>query len=502
MKVLLINPPRDNEIRCPTPEVLENNRGSNPPLGLLYIAGVMENTGHEVEVIDCQVENLSYPEIEERIKNAQFDLLGVTVMTFSLIDSTNVSEIAKKFHPTKPIVWGGPHLHIYPKESAKLACVDYVITGEGEVSISHLVEFMADEREWQDVHGVGRFTQDGEYLYNGGSPIIENLDELPFVARHLTPYKRYSSILAKGDVVTTIFTSRGCPYKCAFCDRPQLRPNFRARSAENVVAELEHCLGMGINEFIIYDDTFTVSKQRVHEICDLIIEKKLKIYWDCRTSVNAMDEALLSKMAKAGCVGIHYGVEAGTEKIQKVIRKNLKLDKVQKIFSLTQKVGIKTMAYFIIGNPQETLEDIEQGFRFLRTVNPDFVHLTALLPFPATEIYLTGLSDGIIKYDYWKEFAENPDPDFVTPHWPEKFSRDEIDALIMKGYRSFYLSPAYIMRRLKQIRSISELKRNIRFGLGLLFSKIKKVSFSESKYFNFRNVRSQNLIITTDATES
>ncbi len=500
MKVLLINPPRDNEIRCPTPEVLENNRGSNPPLGLLYIASVLENAGHQVRVIDCQVDELDYTEIEAQLREARYDLLGVTVMTFSLIDATKVSELAKQYHPDQPIVWGGPHLHIFPEESARLSCVDYVVTGEGELSISELAEMLEGKRSWKDVTGVGQ-VKESEYLYNGASESIEDLDELPFVARHLTPYRKYSSILAMGDVVTTIFTSRGCPYKCSFCDRPQLRPNFRARSALNVVDELELCVSMGINEFIIYDDTFTVSKARVHEICDEIIKRKLKIYWDCRTNVNAMDEALLANMAKAGCVGIHYGVEAGTEKIQKVIRKNLKLDKVKTVFELTRKVGIKTMAYFIIGNPSETIEDVEEGFRFLRKVNPDFVHLTALLPFPATEVYLTGLRDGVIKYDYWKEFAGNPDPDFVTPHWPENFSRDELDALIMKGYRSFYLSPGYILRRLKQIRSFSELKRNIRFGVGLLFSRIRKVNFAETKYFNFRNVRSQHLIVSSKITE-
>lgn len=502
MKVLLVNPPRDNEIRCPTPEVLESNRGSNPPLGLLYIAAVLERMGHSVEVIDCQVELLTYADLESRIARSEYQLLGVTVMTFSLIDSVEVSNISKKLNPDIPIVWGGPHLHIFPEESLKLGCVDYVVTGEGEVSIQHLVNYLLDEKDWSDVLGVGRLSEQGAYICNGSSPAIEDLDTLPFVARHLTPYKRYSSILAKGQVVTTLFTSRGCPYKCAFCDRPQLRPNFRARSAINVVDEMELCVNMGINEFIIYDDTFTVSKKRVHDICDEIINRRLEVFWDCRTSVNAMDEELLLKMTKAGCVGVHYGVEAGTEKIQKVIRKNLKLDKVKKIFTLTKKAGIKTMAYFIIGNPQETKEDIDEGIKFLKKVNPDFVHLTALLPFPATEIYITGLNSGVIKYDYWKEFAENPRKDFVTPHWPEYFSREEIDALILKGYRDFYLSPMYILRRLSQIRSLTELHKNIRFGIGLLLSKMRRVHFAESKYFDFRNRRDQGLLIATDAMKA
>ncbi len=488
MKVLLINPPKHQELHGSTPAVLESNRGSNPPLGILFIAAVLEKAGHDVKVIDTQVEEYSYEEIEQIIKDADYDLLGLTVMTFTLIDSLDVSRIAKKHHPEKPIVWGGPHVHIFYEESAKFSEVDFVITGEGEISIMQLVEHLQDERPWKDVIGVGRF-QEGKYQFNGTAPTITELDELPFPARHLVPYKKYNSILTKGDTVTTLFTSRGCPYKCTFCDRPALRPNFRARSAISVADELEECVKMGIDEFIIYDDTFTVSKQRVHEICDEIINRNLNIHWDCRTNINAMDEALLNHMAEAGCVGIHFGVEAGTEKIQKVIRKNLRLDKVAEIFMLTRKAGIKVMAYFIIGNPTETKEDVEEGFRFLQKLRADFVHITTLMPFPATEIYNEGLRKGIIKYDYWKEFAKNPDPNFIAPHWPEIFSEQELMDLTVEGYKRFYLRPAYIWQRVLQIRSFLEFKKNFRIGLGMLFMKAKGKSAEKHSFFDFGAVR-------------
>ncbi|MFK7894632.1 MAG: radical SAM protein [Myxococcota bacterium] len=486
MNVLLINPPRHNEIGGSTPAVLEKNRGFNPPLGVLFIAAILERLDHNVRVIDCQVEEYTYEEVEAEIEKAEYDLLGLTVMTFSLIDSKMVTALAKKHHPTKPIVWGGPHLHIYAIETAKFPDVDFVCTGEGEAAIEQLTQFLAGELPWEDVRGIGRVL-DGKYEFNGPGEAVQDLDSLPFVARHLTPYHKYGSILAKGRTVTTLFTSRGCPYKCAFCDRPQLRPNFRARSAESVVEEIETCYEMGIDEFIIYDDTFTVDKKRVHAICDEIIDRGLKIYWDCRTSVNAMDEPLIEHMAQAGCVGIHYGVEAGTEKIQKAINKNLRLDRVGEIFRLTRKHGIKTMAYFILGNPTETREDIEEGFRFLKQIDPDFVHLTSLTPFPATEIYLKGLSDGTIKTDYWRELAVNPRADFETPHWPENFTREELNALIVRGYRSFYLRPRYVFRRIKQIRSMHEFAKNVRFGIGLLLMKMRRTSSEEEDLFEFES---------------
>jgi radical SAM superfamily enzyme YgiQ (UPF0313 family) len=486
MRVVLLNPPRHHEISCPTPDVLEKNRGHNPPLGVLFIAAILEELGHDVQVIDTQVEEYSHEQVDRILADAEYDLLGLTVMTFSLIDSIEVSRSAKRHHPDRPIVWGGPHTHIFGLESAQLPEVDYVVTGEGELSIEHLVAYLENRESWDEVKGVGRW-EDGRYLYNGAPELIADLDRLPFVARHLTPYRKYGSILAKGSVVTTMFTSRGCPYKCSFCDRPQLRPNFRSRSSTNVVDEMEHCVSMGINEFILYDDTFSVDKKRVHRICDEILERGLKIFWDCRTNINSMDKDLLKHMAAAGCVGIHYGVEAGTPKIQKAIRKNLSLDRVAGIFRLTNEAGIKSMAYFIIGNPTETRDDIEEGFRFLKSIDADFVHITALLPFPATQIYLDGQASGVIKYDYWREFAKDPDPAFVTPHWPEIFSKEELDDLIVKGYRAYYLRPRYVLHRLRQIRSLGELLRNVKFGLGVLMMTMGKGRLDERRFFDFRD---------------
>jgi len=146
MKILLINPPRHNEIGGSTPAVLEKNRGFNPPLGILFIAAVLEKEGYDVRVIDCQVEEYDYDQVEEVVREAEYDLIGLTVMTFSLIDSSMVTELAKKHHPDKPVVWGGPHLHIYPRETAQFPDVDYVCPSEGEEAILNLVRPLPVQR--------------------------------------------------------------------------------------------------------------------------------------------------------------------------------------------------------------------------------------------------------------------------------------------------------------------------------------------------------------------
>ena len=183
-------------------------------------------------------------------------------------------------------------------------------------------------------------------------PAIKNLDDIPFPARHLVPYKKYSSLLSKGSIVTTIFTSRGCPFQCSFCDRPHLGKSFRARSAKNVVDEIEECVNMGIHDFLFYDDTFTIKRERVLEICNEIINKRLDIAWDIRTRIDVVNEEMLKHLKKAGCQGIHYGIEAGSEKILKVLQKGITIEQAKQVFDLTRKHKIPILAYFMIGNPE------------------------------------------------------------------------------------------------------------------------------------------------------
>ena len=177
---------------------------------------------------------------------------------------------------------------------------------------------------------------------------------------------------------------------------------------------------------------------------------------------------MLAKLKKAGCQGIHYGVEAGTEKILKVLNKGIHISQVDEVFRMTRKHKIPVLAYFMIGSPTETRDDIETTFRVMRRLKPDYVHITVLTPFPGTQIYKMGLESGILKRDYWREFAANPTPEFEPPHWGEYFTREELNEFLVKGYKQFYLRPGYIVRRLLKLRSLGEMKRKAKAGLKVL----------------------------------
>lgn len=468
MNVLLINPPRTHEITGNNPRIIEKHRGCNPPLGLLYIAAYLEkHSRHDVHVIDAQVENLNYQELERRIRSVAPEVVGITAMTMTLLDVLKTASVVKGIDRTSKIVIGGPHVHLYPLETIGFANVDFLVLGEGEKTFCRLLENIGDIRALKELSGIV-FKAEEQIIQTGHGQSIEDLDELPFPARHLVPYQRYTSLLSNNKTVTTIFTSRGCPYRCSFCDRPHLGKRFRARSPKNVVDELSDCVRKGVTQFLFYDDTFTLNKKRAVEICEEINRRQLRISWDIRTRVDKVDSELIAALRKAGCVGIHFGVESGSQMILNTLKKGITLQQVRDAFRLTRTAGIRTLAYFMVGNPGENVGEVHETLNLMKSLNPDFVHVTIFTPFPGTVIYREGIATNVIAKDYWKNFATDPTPDFVPPHWPENFTRRELEQWVTAIYRKFYLRPAYFVQRLSQLRSVHELRKNVMAGLSVV----------------------------------
>ncbi len=464
-KILFINPLQELPIQANQPEVFDQEIDYLPPLGILYLAGYLEKfSNHQVKVIDCGVEQINYQQLAEKIKDYQPDLVGLTALSFTLLDVFTILKIVKEINPAIKTFLGGPHPNIFPNETITFPFVDFIVLGEGEESTKELIDNLEQPEKLRQIKGIV-YKNNNQIINTGKREFIQNLDKLSFPARHLTPYKKYFSIIAKNSPVTTMFSSRGCPYKCLFCDRPHLGKIFRARSAKNVVDEMELCKKMGINEILMYDDTFTIDRQRTIDICKEILKRDLKIYWDIRARVNTVDEEVLSLLKKAGCQRIHYGIEAGTQKILNVLRKGITLKIVEEAVKLTKRAGIQILAYFMIGNPTETKEDIEQTIKLAKKINPDYINVSITTPFPATDLYYLGLKTGVIKKDYWQDFAENPQESFVPPLWTENFTREELIDILKKFYKSFYKRPGYIIKKLLEIRSAKEFLRKAGAGL-------------------------------------
>ena len=471
-KALLINPPRFSELIGKNPAVVEKHRGFNPPLGLLFIAGYVEANSdrHEVEVLDAQPSNLSYSDLEAEVRKRDFDICGITAMTFTLIDVLKTCRIVRAAKPNAKIVLGGPHVHLFPNETIAHPEVDLLMQGEGEIAFLDLLDKFDQPDLWNGVRGIVFVNEDGDVVNNGVAPSTSDLDTLGFPARHKIDVTQYTSLLGRDDMVTTMFTSRGCPFRCTFCDRPYspVISGFRWRSAGHIVDEMEQCLELGIKEAFIYDDTFTVRKDRVFDLCDEIERRGIKFRWDVRAHVNTVNAELLQRMVKAGCDRIHFGVESGNDRMLKEIRKNTTVAKIKAAVRDAKAAGMEVLCYFIIGQQTETESDIRDTMRLARELDPNYAHFTVFCPYPGTEIYERGLREGLIASDVWREFARNPVDGFELPVWEENFSRAELRQKLVDCYKSFYVRPGYILRNLMRIRSRGELMRKMRAGLSVL----------------------------------
>lgn len=466
MKVLLINPPAARPLRSILPEEVESSRGAFPPLGLLYVAAAARAVPEvEVRVIDAQAEGLAAADCGRAAAEWGADLVGMTVLTFSLLDAIDVATSVKHEAPQALVIAGGPHAHLFPKETLALGPFDAVLGGEGEDSIAALLAGWPDTLKNPP---PGLWWKDGAKGEPDVAPFIDDLDRLAFPARDLTRVDLYRSVLSPVAPITTMMSSRGCPYKCVFCDRPHLGKKFRPRSANSVVDEMEEASRLGVREVVFYDDTFTVDKDRVRRIADEILHRGLKIAWDIRARVSDLGADDFALCRRAGLARVHFGVESGDPEILKSLKKGITHDQARAAFKAARASGLETLAYFMVGLPGETEATVGRTAALARELDPDFVHFSALIPFPGTPLYAEALSYGIIKRDVWAEFAAAPTPDFAPPLWEQNLNAAEIGAALAGLYRGFYRQPHVILRRLKRVRSLSGLIRGARMGAKIL----------------------------------
>ncbi|MFQ6039084.1 MAG: B12-binding domain-containing radical SAM protein, partial [Candidatus Aminicenantales bacterium] len=338
----------------------------------------------------------------------------------------------------------------------------------GEIVFSKLLEALYLKKRLQGLKGVG-YKENGKAILNPPEEFIQDLDSLPIPDRDLLPYKKYYNLLGTGrEIMTALLTSRGCPHNCIFCTSKDGRI-CRMRSAENVVEEIKYCTAKGITDFNVIDDTFTISRKRVLQIADLIIQEGLHITMDVNARVDQVDQEMLDRMAQAGCNRIRFGVESGNPKVLENLRKGISLDQVRKAFKMAHRAGITTFAYFMLGSPGESVKEVKESIKLAKELNPDFVQFLITTPFPASDLYDQGVEKGILRGDYWREFSERPFRGFVPEWWTEHFTPEELERWQRKAHVSFYYRPRYVWRQMKKLKSVTEFVRKAHAGLRIFF---------------------------------
>jgi len=431
-----------------------------PPLGILYIASSLINNHHHVLVIDANADHLSDSEIAKKIKSFQPDLIGISIYTHDFLNHIKLISLIKSFC-SAPIVAGGVHMSIYPKETMAYKCLDYGIIGDGENTMLKLVNFLNGHIKISEINGL-IYRENNEIIVNYPPDYSNDLNELPFPARHLIDVNKYQTILSRSMPITTMISVRGCPFHCTFCE--MANSYYRERNPQNIVNEMEECQNkFHIKEINFYDSNFILNKAKTIEVCKEILNRGLKIDWTIRARLDHVDEEILINLFNAGCYRIFYGIESADPNILKNIDKYINIDsnKIKNIIDLTKYIGISPFGYFIFGSPGETQETINASISLFSNSNLDYIQITRVCPWPGSELYQIWKTQN--KSDMWLDYIAGNIPQWYKLQPPStELSINDLDTLIKKAYRIFYLRPSYIKERILSIKSSHELLNHLK----------------------------------------
>ena len=454
MKVLLINPPFQR---------LKALGNTCFPLGLGYVAAGAAGNKHDVRIYDAEmpqkgeqlqaIDNVSllrsheiyvkalcsedhhiWREVSGILNSYQPDIVGISVMTPLYGSAKKITSLCKQYSRDCIICWGGVHPTLMAEEVLQIESdVDYLIRGEGDIAFRELLWHLErNTREFNKIEGLS-YRHNGSIIHNTRR-IIEKLDALPFPGREL--------ILNEIDdnrSFRNMMCSRGCPFNCAYCSSAEFwRKRVGFRSVLSIVSEIEHLHDKyGVTELEFWDDSFTINRRRTIELCEELISRNLKISWWCNTRADCIDDDLLKIMRKAGCNVMHIGVESGSEQTLAYLNRRLSLKDIKNASKLLKKNGISWYAYFMIGFPYETVEDIEKTTTFVKSLSASGIQMSVFNPYPETALYNICKKENLIpEHIDWSRFShQSPENHFMKYIGLEEFraivydTAKEIDAV-------------------------------------------------------------------------
>lgn len=410
-----------------------------PPLGLAYIAAVLEQNSFDVKVIDCPVEGMDHEKLKAELNAYQPGIVGVGAMTQTFESALKTAHAAKEVCPDTEVVMGGPHATFQDKEIlAQEKVVDVIVRGEGEETLLELAQ-KPNGTSLSGIRGI-TYRNDDQIIQTPARPFIQNLDALPLPAYHLIPIEKYR---INGKKIFPVISSRGCPFQCSFCVASEMfGRTFRARSAKNVLDEIELLKNKyGAEGTQFQDDTLTFDKKRALDICDGMIERKINLKWGCGTRADVVTKEILAKMHKAGCQEVCFGVESGCQRIRDSLKKKVTTEQCENAIKWAKDTGIFVTVSIILGYPGETKDTIQESLDFVRKVEPDSVWLNIPTPYPGTELRALVQSKGWKMTNDWNRY-NTMNPIFEDPDLPA----GEVTKMRMEFYNKFY-SVKYFMRQ-------------------------------------------------------
>jgi radical SAM superfamily enzyme YgiQ (UPF0313 family) len=411
-----------------------------PPLGLAYMAAVLDQNGFEVKIFDCPVCEMDHNKLKTELDAYQPTIVGIGSMTPTIESALKSARVAKEACPNAKVVMGGPHATFADTEILSTEkAVDIIVRGEGEETIVELAQQSPQLEKISDIKGI-TFRKDNQIIQTSTRLFIQDLDALPRPAYKYLPMEKYR---ITGKTLLPIITSRGCPFQCSFCVASQMfGQRFRMRSPKHVLDELEWLRDeYGAEGIAFQDDTLTFNKKRATEICEGMIERKINLPWGCGTRADVVTKDVLAIMAKAHCNETMFGIESGCQRMRAVLKKGVTNQHCENAIKWAKEAGMFVTVSVILGYPGETKESLQETLDFARKLEPDDVWLCHATPYPGTYLRELVKSYGWKMSEDW-ELYNTMNPIFEDPALPAK----EIAEMRKSFYNKFY-SPKYIMRQ-------------------------------------------------------
>ncbi|MDI6774239.1 MAG: radical SAM protein [Verrucomicrobiota bacterium] len=456
MDVVFVNPPLSQEERY---GIKFKAGGQTPPTGLAVLAAVLREKGRAVAIVDAPAENLDHNGAAEKALSFDPRIVGITAVTVSIFNAHDVARQIKAKAPDKTVILGGPHLTAVPEETMKrLPAFDIGVLGEGEITMTELADALLGPAAapLDKIPGLILRAADG-FRITTRRPFIEDLDRLPFPAWDILPdlAVHYCPPVhtLKRTPAALVIPTRGCPGTCVFCDKRVFGRRMRAHSADYIVRMLLRLKQRyGIREIQFRDDNFLAFRRVLREFCERMISERVDMTWSCAGRVDMINEETLRLMKQAGCWQIWYGVESGSDRILKVIKKNTTIEMITQAVTLTAQAGIHPCGFFMIGNPTETEDDARRTIALLLKLPFSEFHMCHFTPLPGSEIY--PVADQYGKFDNdWRNLTC-----WTTAFVPHTISEKKLVYYANLAFRKFYFRPRIVFSYLRRIDSPRKLR--------------------------------------------
>jgi len=466
MKVIVTNPPWPGEgygtrsnIRWP------HRRGDKVltfPIYLAYLTSLLKKEGFETLGIDAVDKEWGNSEFINQVNKFGADIVFMEISTPSLpYDLECAEQLKEKTGCT--VVFVGPHVNYFHEKFINdHKFIDYCVRDEIEFTALELAQKLRDKKSVKDIKGITYRGENGKAIANEKRPFeVDEINDIPFPDRDDFPTESYQQAFFAGKKTALIISSRGCPSVCTFCIWPQTMTGHlhRTRSAKNVVDEIEHLMkNHNVDELYFDDDTFVVNKQRVYDLCDEILRRKLDIKWLCMSRVGSVDEKILKKMHQAGCREIFYGFESGSQRLLKSIKKGSTLSQAINAVRMTQKVGMYATGSFIVGLPEDDMNSIKETLRFAIKLRADYVQFVLAAAFPGTELYEEVEKGGLLQLNSWTDLDGTHGGVLRTKY----LTNHELEGAVRKMYVGYYTALPIILQNLKNVKSLADVRKILR----------------------------------------